>query len=89
MRKYDPGAFQFEIMLECPNSVEVDEYEDMFIELYDCKVPNGYNVRDAGFRGKFPKSFRRDRVRYDGIGGILDRHIYLTKNVGYTVIGFR
>lgn len=48
--KYGLENFFFEIIEECAEN-ELDEKEKYWINFYNCKVPNGYNIKDGGKDG--------------------------------------
>jgi group I intron endonuclease len=52
MKKYGKNVFTFEVIWHCTNQAELDQSENSFMDLFDTIVPNGYNVRRAGRRGK-------------------------------------
>lgn len=45
--KYGLSNFNFEIIEECPKE-ELNKKEKYYIEFYNSKVPNGYNIKDGG-----------------------------------------
>lgn len=45
IRKYGKENFTFQVLEECAIE-ELDEREQYYINLYNCVVPNGYNVKD-------------------------------------------
>ena len=50
LTKYGRDAFDFVVIKEDLDE-NLGELEDYYIKLYNCKVPNGYNLRDGGIGG--------------------------------------
>ena len=50
LMKYGKDAFDF-VVIEKVSDNKLGELEDFYINLFDCKVPNGYNLRDGGIGG--------------------------------------
>lgn len=48
IRKYGANNFKREILAKCETNDLANEMERYFIKLFDCKVPNGYNLTDGG-----------------------------------------
>lgn len=48
IRKYGKENFQFEILFKNVSLEEIDELEKEQIRIYNCLVPNGYNVEKGG-----------------------------------------
>lgn len=51
IRKYGAAAFRVEVLLQC-NREELNFYEDKFVEAYNTRVPNGYNLLSGGGNGR-------------------------------------
>ena len=48
IRKYGPDAFLVEEICSCSSLSELSEVEKICIEIFDTKIPNGYNMTDGG-----------------------------------------
>lgn len=48
IKKYEWENFKVEIIAECESKEELNEREVFFIDFFDCKAPNGYNLTDGG-----------------------------------------
>lgn len=48
IRKYGIENFNVEVIETCKTFTELNEREIFWIDFYNCKVPNGYNVADGG-----------------------------------------
>lgn len=48
IKKYGKENFRKEILCECSSKEELDEKEKFWIKELNCKVPNGYNIKDGG-----------------------------------------
>jgi len=48
IRKYGADNFKIEVVEICKNALELNEREIFWIEYFNCKVPNGYNIADGG-----------------------------------------
>jgi group I intron endonuclease len=55
IKKYGKENFVKEIICECFCKEELNKKEKYWIEFYDCKDPNGYNLTDGGDGG--PRMF--------------------------------
>ncbi len=53
IRKYGVESFSWEIIWFASDKVSLDIAEDVFINFFDTLIPNGYNIRGGGSRGKF------------------------------------
>lgn len=47
VKKYGVKGFDIEVIAEADTEEELDALEKFFIEFYDCKNPNGYNLTDG------------------------------------------
>jgi group I intron endonuclease len=52
IRKYGRESFTFEIIFYAENQSSLDDAEDEFITIFDTLLPNGYNIRRGGAKGK-------------------------------------
>ena len=48
IQKYGAENFSLEVLAECKTKEELDEQEMFFIDFFDSKAPNGYNLTDGG-----------------------------------------
>ena len=48
VKKYGIDAFEVSVVEECNNEKELNEREIYWIEKFNCKYPNGYNLTDGG-----------------------------------------
>lgn len=48
IRKYGIDNFWWEIICDCYSQTDMNEQEAWFIEVFDAKVPYGYNLTDGG-----------------------------------------
>jgi group I intron endonuclease len=46
--KYGSNNFEFKIIADVETQEEADEAEEFWIALYNCRVPNGYNIKPGG-----------------------------------------
>ena len=51
IKKYGAENFSREVLAVCSTKGEMDELERFFIEIFNCKFPNGYNIADGGGGG--------------------------------------
>lgn len=56
IRKYDWDGFDYEILEESDDLGKLNLLEIYYINLYNTKIPNGYNVLDGGNNASRPKS---------------------------------
>jgi hypothetical protein len=59
MKHHGVDKFVCELIIKCEKDV-ADEYETMFIELYDT-VEKGYNILPGGGIGTMPRETRKNR----------------------------
>lgn len=72
IRKYGVKNFKVEVIEVCKNALELNEREIFWIEYFNCKVPNGYNIADGGsFYAVKKISGTHYVVKYDENGEIL------------------
>ena len=65
IRKYGWENFRYEILNETDNIELLNELEIFYIDFYQTKVPNGYNVLDGGKNCKHPMSeTTKDKLRW-------------------------
>jgi len=50
LKKHGKDAFNFDVICEVSNDL-LGELEDQYIDMYDCIVPKGYNLRKGGIGG--------------------------------------
>lgn len=48
LRKYGSDGFWWEVICECYSEADMNEQEKWFIEVFNSKYPNGYNLTDGG-----------------------------------------
>jgi group I intron endonuclease len=63
LRKYRVEAFEVSTTCECFLE-EMNEHEKKYIEEYNSRVPNGYNLREGGSNGKATEETRRKQSEY-------------------------
>lgn len=54
LRKYGWDNFEYEILAENDNLELINELEIFYIDFYNTKTPNGYNILDGGKNAKKP-----------------------------------
>ncbi len=62
IRKYGKENFKLEILAKCENLDEANEHEKYFIKIFNCKMPNGYNLADGGNGRKGCKHSKESRM---------------------------
>jgi group I intron endonuclease len=67
IQKYSIDCMQVETLLEV-NDEMLDEYETMFINMYNSIEPNGYNVRSGGSSKSTHSDLSRERMRVAKLG---------------------
>lgn len=55
-RKYGYDNFDYNVLLIAEDINILNELEVYYIEKYDCKIPNGYNILDGGLNSERPHS---------------------------------
>ena len=60
IRKHGKEQFSIQQLCNVDNG-DLDEYEEMFIEMYNSLVPQGYNVRTGGHSSKAAAAYSRTR----------------------------
>jgi len=69
LRKYGEENFSFEIVEECSKQ-ELNEKEKFWIQYYNSKVPNGYNMTAGGDDGQ-ADLFKKAVYQYDLMGNFI------------------
>lgn len=55
-REYGYDNFRYEVLIDNINTFEeLNAYEQYYIKLFDCQIPNGYNVEAGGHNCSKPK----------------------------------
>jgi group I intron endonuclease len=67
IKKYSLECMKVEILLEV-NDEMLDEYETMFINMYNSIEPNGYNIRSGGSSKSAHSELSRERMRTAKLG---------------------
>ena len=66
IKKYGYEAFEFYVIEYCPND-KLDEREMFYIQQYNSKAPNGYNLTDGGNSIRGYKLTEKDRKKMSEI----------------------
>jgi group I intron endonuclease len=67
IQKYGIDCMKVEVLLEV-NDEMLDEYETMFIDVYNSIEPNGYNIRSGGSTKSTHSELSRERMRVAKLG---------------------
>lgn len=62
IRKYGWGAFEWEVLEECVDLIDLDMAERFWIDCYGTLAPNGYNLETGGWGRKEISQQTRDKI---------------------------
>lgn len=83
IRKYGVKNFFYEILAEEDNQDKVNELEKFFIQEFNCKVPNGYNILDGGQDSSKPPLTQEQKIHLSVLEGSLSEEEVISLREAY------